>query len=98
VREISKFSRIYCSDNHRKWAELIHHTESRLNNTVVSATGFTPAELMFGGKGSNVFAKFLPEAPEDTPLSEDLQTKIAKAYEKRQEKINTTKKKPRNQS
>jgi hypothetical protein len=98
MREISKFFRIYCSDNHRKWAELIPHIESWLNNTVASATGFTPTELMFGGKGSNVFEKFLPGAPEDKPLSEDLQTKIAKAYEKMKEKINARKKQKINQS
>ncbi|GFG31595.1 hypothetical protein Cfor_06952 [Coptotermes formosanus] len=39
--------------------------------------------------------KFLPEEPEDTSLSEDLQTKIAKAYEKMKEKINTRNKKKR---
>jgi transposase InsO family protein len=46
MKEISKFFRIYWSKNHRKWAELIPHIESWLNNTVASATGFTPAELM----------------------------------------------------
>ncbi|GFG28292.1 hypothetical protein Cfor_11309, partial [Coptotermes formosanus] len=78
-----------------KRAELIPHIKSRLNNTVASATGFTPTELIFGGKGSNVFEKFLSEAPEDKPLSEDLKTKIAKAYEKMKEKLNARKKKKR---
>ena len=31
---------------------------------VTGATGFTPAELMSGGKGPNIFEDFLPEAPE----------------------------------
>jgi hypothetical protein len=61
MKEISKFFRIYCSENHKKWAELIPHIESWLNNTVASATGLTPAELMFGGKGPNVFEDFLPK-------------------------------------
>jgi hypothetical protein len=95
VREISQFCRVYCSDSHRKGAELIPLIESRLNNTVASAAGFTHTELIFGEKRANVFEKFLPEGPEDTSLSEDLQTKIAKAYEKMKGKINTRNKKKR---
>ena len=65
MKEISKFFfPIYCSENHRTWAELIPHIESWLNNMVTGATGFTPAELMSGGKGPNIFEDFLPEAPE----------------------------------
>jgi transposase InsO family protein len=50
MKEISKFFRIYCNENHRKWAELIPHIESWVNNTVANATGFAPAELMFGAR------------------------------------------------
>jgi hypothetical protein len=64
MKEISKFFRVYCSENHRKWAELIPHIESWLNNTVANATDFAPAEMMFGSKGPNIFEDFLPEAPE----------------------------------
>ena len=92
MKEISKFFSIYCSDNHRKCAELIPHIESWLNNTVASATGFTPAELMFGGKGPNIFEDLLPEAPEGEPVLEDLETKIAKAYEKMIRKIDARRK------
>jgi hypothetical protein len=55
MKEITKFFRIYCNENHKKWAELILHIETWLNNTVASATGFTPTELMFGGNGPNIF-------------------------------------------
>jgi hypothetical protein len=72
--------------------ELIPHIETWLNDTVASATGFTPAELMFGGKGPSIFEDFLPEAPEVGPVLEDVQTKIAKAYEKMTRKINARKK------
>jgi transposase InsO family protein len=44
MKEISKFFRIYCSENHKKWAQLTHYIESWLNNTVAGVTGFTPAE------------------------------------------------------
>jgi len=78
MKEISKFFRIYCSENHKKWAELIPHIESWLNNTVASATGFTPAELMFGGKGPNVFEDFRPKNPERGTVSKDLRQKSPK--------------------
>jgi Integrase core domain. len=92
MKEISKFFQIYCSKNHRKLARLIPHIESQLNNTVASATRFTPVELMFGGKGPNIFGDYLPEAPEEEPVLEDLLTKIAKGYEKMIRKVNARKK------
>lgn len=36
---------IHCSDYHQIWVDLIPHTESQLNNTAASATGFTPTEF-----------------------------------------------------
>jgi hypothetical protein len=98
MKEISKFFRIYCSENHKKWAVLNPHIESWLNNTISSATEFTPAELMFGDKGPNIFEDFLPEESEGGAVLEDVQTKIAKAYEKMLRKIKdkkTNKKKGR---
>jgi hypothetical protein len=92
MKEISKVFRICCSENHRKWAELIPHIESWLNTTVASATGFTPAEIMFKGNGPNIFEAFLPEAPEGEPVLEDLQTKIAKAYKRMIRKTDARKK------
>jgi hypothetical protein len=50
MREISKFCRIYCHLNHRKWAELIPHIEHWLNNTVTNTTSYTPVELLFGAE------------------------------------------------
>ena len=90
MKEISKFFLIYCSENHKKWAELIPYIESWLNKTVAGATGFTPAELMFGGKGPNIFEDFLPEVPEGGPVSDDEQRKIAEAYETMKRKISET--------
>jgi hypothetical protein len=91
MKESSKFFRIYCNENHKKWAELIPHIETWLNNTVASATGFTPTELMFGGKGPNIFEELLPEMPEGRPVVDDIQAKIAQAYEKMVRKINSKK-------
>jgi len=57
MREISKFCRIYCHSNHRKWAELIPYIENWLNNIVASATLYTPVELLFGTEGNNLFKR-----------------------------------------
>jgi hypothetical protein len=92
MKVISKFFRIYCSENHKKWTEHIPYLESWFNKTVTGATGFTPAELMFGGKGPNIFEKILPEVPGGGPVSEDVQKKIAQAYETMKRKIDIRKK------
>jgi len=34
MRELSKFCRIYCNENHKKWAELLPYIESWINNSV----------------------------------------------------------------
>jgi hypothetical protein len=91
MKEISKFFRIYCNENHKKWAELIPHIETLLNITVASATGLTPTDLMFGGKGPNIFEELLPEGPEGRPVLDDIQAKIAQAYKKMVRKINSKK-------
>ncbi|GFG40367.1 hypothetical protein Cfor_00564 [Coptotermes formosanus] len=39
MREISKFSRIYSHETHKRWAELVPHTEFWMNNTLASPTG-----------------------------------------------------------
>jgi transposase InsO family protein len=57
MRELSKFCRIYCNENHKKWAELLTYIESWINNTVASATGYTPSELMYGSERCNVLSK-----------------------------------------
>jgi hypothetical protein len=44
---------------------------------------------MFGGKGPNIFEDVLPEMPEERPVLNDLQAKIAQAYEKMVRKINS---------
>jgi len=45
MREISKYGRIYCQQNHNKWAELVPHVEMWLNNTFASTALDTPVDL-----------------------------------------------------
>jgi transposase InsO family protein len=72
MREISKLCRIYCQLNHRKWAELIPHTEHWLNNTVASATLYTSVELLFGAERDNLFQKCLPKIPKGEMKHEEV--------------------------
>ena len=62
--EISKCCQIYCSQNHRKWAELLPMIEEWLNTTVAESNGFTPVELLFQAKKPDLFEKSLTKSPE----------------------------------
>jgi len=61
MREPSKFFRIYCYNNHKKWAELLPRTQGWLNKTVASSTGYSPSELMFGDRKPSIFDKMFSE-------------------------------------
>jgi len=81
MREIGKFCRIYCHDNHKKWAELLPHIERWMNHTVASARGYTPNELMFGTERYNILRKLVPNLRDVDRETDSLEKKIAKAYE-----------------
>jgi hypothetical protein len=55
TREQLKFFRIYCHNNHKKWAHLLPHIEEWLNKTVVSSTGYFPGALKLGAKKPIIF-------------------------------------------
>jgi hypothetical protein len=82
MRELSKFCRIYCHDNHKKWAELLPHIERWINNTVAGGTGYTPTELMFGLKRPNVFDNVMPAVQGLELEEEDIAAKLEAAYAK----------------
>jgi hypothetical protein len=71
MRELSKFFRIYCHDNHKKWAELLPHIEGWLNKTV--------ARLMFGDRKPSIF-DMLPELKQDTSDIEDSEIKLEREF------------------
>jgi hypothetical protein len=91
MREISKFCRIYCHLNHRKWAELIPYIENWLNNTVASTTLYTPGELLFGTERNYLFQKYLPKLPKGEMKHEEIQEKISKAYERMRQRAHDRK-------
>jgi hypothetical protein len=80
MRELSKFFRIYCHNNHKRWAELIPHIEEWLNKTVASSTGYSPVELMFGDKRPGIFEKLLPQLKENMAGTEALEAKLERAF------------------
>lgn len=82
MRELSKFCRIYCNENHKKWAEILPYIENWINNTVASATGYTPTELMYGSKRCSVLNKIMPSLPALDREDEGIDKKLEKAYSK----------------
>jgi hypothetical protein len=95
MREISKFCRIYCHANHRKWVELVPHIEYWLHNTVASTNQYTPIEILSGASGSNLFQKYLPPLPRGLTKDDEVQEKIARAYERMKQKIQKRRSKQR---
>jgi hypothetical protein len=96
MREISKFSRIYCHETHKRWAELVPHMEFWMNNTLASPTGYTPSEIMFDAKKPSLFNNILPKVTGDESVSDELRIKISKAYERMKKRIEGRKRKKGN--
>jgi len=92
IRELSKFCRIYCNENHKKWAERLPYIESWINNTVASANGYTPTELMYGSERCNVLSKLMPSLPTLDQEGEGIDEKLEKAYYKMRKRAETREK------
>jgi hypothetical protein len=69
MRQLGKFFKIYCSENHRKWPELLPHTERWVNQSVSESTGYAAIELMEGTPKPdllrNVLTKDLDQLPQE---------------------------------
>jgi hypothetical protein len=79
MREIGKFYRTYCNENHKTWAELLPHIESWINHTVASSRGYTPGEIMYGSERCNVISKLVPNL-QNLDQEEGIEEKLEKAY------------------
>jgi len=86
VREVSKFCKIYCNQNYRKWAALLPKTEEWLNTTVADSTDFTPVELLFQAKKPDLFEKVLTKSLLNLPEPETIGDKVMKAYARMRKK------------
>jgi hypothetical protein len=80
MRELSKFCRIYCHENHKQWGQLLQHIERWVNNTVASSTGYTPCELMYGTERPNIFSKLTPKVEGPDQETEAIEQKLENAY------------------
>jgi len=79
MREIGKFCRIYCKEEHKSWPELISHIEGWFKGTLSDSTGYSPVELIFDNPEPDVFEEFLKKGSEQKPSAEGLQEKVLKA-------------------
>jgi hypothetical protein len=79
MSEIPKFCKIYCSQNHRKWAEILPKIGELLNTTVADSTGYAPVEMLFEAKKPDLFEKILKKLPENLPEPETIGDKVIKA-------------------
>lgn len=86
MKEIGKFCRIYCHQNHKKWPELLVKIEEVLNGSVSDSTGYSPVELMYDEPRPDLFKKFITKEADQMPPTESHQEKALKAYIKLREK------------
>ena len=65
------------------------YIESWINNTVASATGYTPGELMYGSERRNVLSKLMPSLQTLDQEGEVIEEKLEKAYYKIRKRAET---------
>lgn len=82
MRELGKYVQINCNETHKKWPELVPHTERWINSTVCGTTGYAPIELLNGEERPNVFKQILKVGHDQQPIEDELAVKILKAYAK----------------
>jgi len=92
MREIFKFCKIYCSQNHRKWAKLLPKIEEWLTTRVAGSIGFTLVKLRFEAKKPDLFEEILMKLPENIPESETIGDKVMKAYTRMRKKAGNRRK------
>jgi hypothetical protein len=86
MKEIGKFCRIYCHENHKRWPELTSKTENWLNGSVSDSTGYSPVELLHDKPMPDLYRKFLTKETDQMPPCESSQEKALKTYIKMKEK------------
>ena len=58
-KELGKYLRIYCHDQHNKWAEYLSFLEKAINENYNEATGYTPMELEEDKKPNRIWIKYI---------------------------------------
>jgi hypothetical protein len=80
MKEIGKFFKIYCFQNHRKWPELLPKVEEWLNHTMEDSAGFCHVELMFNELRPDLFKAFLKKDADQLLPAESLSDKVLRTY------------------
>ncbi|XP_046737537.1 uncharacterized protein LOC124406225 [Diprion similis] len=70
MRELGRFFRTYCSEQHTKWAKYVKQIEEILNLTTHHSTGYTPYEVHFN-KNPKFKIKELIDFPNAVPISDN---------------------------
>ena len=67
LREVGRVLRTYCCDNHSKWSEFLHETETFLNIAHHETIGVTPYQMMFSKPPPREITNLIPfpEGPEE---------------------------------
>lgn len=77
MRELGKLFRVYCSDQHTKWAKYIKTIEELLNVTTHCSTGYVPHELHYGEE-SKPKIKEIVNFPPSMKISHELKITLTK--------------------
>lgn len=77
MRELGKLFRVYCSDQHTKWAKYIKTIEELLNVTTHCSTGYVPYELHYGEESKQKI-KEIVNFPPSMKISHELKITLAK--------------------
>lgn len=77
MRELGKLFRIYCADQHTKWAKYIKIIQELLNVTTHSSTGYAPHELHYGEEPTDKIKKII-NFPPNIEVSHQLKVTAAR--------------------
>lgn len=93
-KEIGNYVRIYCHNQHNKWAEYLPFFESAINNNYSEATGYPPIELESNVKPTRFWTKYVKKPEnQNVPMPhanklEYAKQRIIKRGDKRIERFN----------
>jgi hypothetical protein len=96
MREISKFCKICCHQNHKKWTELVPYIENWLNTTISGSAGYTLVQLIFDEDRPDLFEKLIKKSSEQLPATETLEDTIYQAYARMRRKAEEMRRRRKN--
>lgn len=83
MREIGRYCRTYCSNNHSSWGDIIEDIEDIMNNVAHDVTGFTPTEIMKGERSLSLVEERLSFPPRVEPNWGEKKKRVRELVEKK---------------